>query len=57
MAVRAYDEKHMMAASAVVKGEELEGVVGGMLADERAAYVNVHNALPGCFAFTVKRAE
>jgi hypothetical protein len=56
MSVRAYDEKHMMVAAETVEGSELEKVAGGMLADEHAKYINVHNAKPGCFAVRVERA-
>jgi hypothetical protein len=56
MSLRAFDEKHMMVAAEVVAGPELEQVAGGMLADEKAAYINVHNAKPGCFAVRVERA-
>jgi hypothetical protein len=56
MSVRAFDEKHMMVAAEVVEGSELEKVAGGMLADEKAKYINVHNAKPGCFAVRVERA-
>lgn len=56
MSVRAFDDKHMMVAAEVVEGSELEQVAGGMLADEKAKYINVHNAKPGCFAVRVERA-
>jgi hypothetical protein len=58
LSLRAYDARHMMvAAEVVVEGAaEFEGTAGAMLADERAAYVNVHNAKPGCFAVRVERA-
>ena len=56
MAVRAYDEKHMMVAFKIVEGPRLEGVSGEMLADAKARYIHVHNAGPGCFAFKVERA-
>jgi hypothetical protein len=56
MALRVYDEKHMMMASEIVSGKELERVSGEMLADETASYIQVYNALPGCFAFRVERA-
>lgn len=45
--MRAYNEKHMLVSTEVVKGSELEGVAGGMLADEKAKHVNVRNAKPG----------
>ncbi|KAF5011849.1 hypothetical protein FDECE_2081 [Fusarium decemcellulare] len=54
--LRAYNENHMMVAAEVVNGNEFEKVAGGMLADEKASYIMVHNAKPGCFAFRVERA-
>lgn len=56
LSVRAYNENHMMCAAEVVEGSELESVAGGMLADEKARYINVHNAKPGCFAVRIERA-
>ncbi|KAF2473355.1 uncharacterized protein BDR25DRAFT_323923 [Lindgomyces ingoldianus] len=56
LSLRAYDEKHMMVAAEVIEGKELESVAGGMLADEKASYINVHNAKPGCFAVRIQRA-
>lgn len=56
LSLRAFDEKHMMVAADVVEGSDFERVAGGMLADEKARYVNVHNAKPGCFAVRVERA-
>ncbi|KAL6918352.1 hypothetical protein ACHAPO_010000 [Fusarium lateritium] len=53
---RAFDENHMLVASEIIKEGEFEKVVGAMLADEKASYVNVYNAKPGCFAVQVKRA-
>ena len=45
-----------MVAAEVVEGKELKEVAGGMLADETAKYVFVHNAKPGCFAVGIERA-
>ena len=56
LSLRAFDENHMMVAADVVEGSEFEKVAGGMLADEKARYVNVHNAKPGCFAVRVEQA-
>lgn len=56
MSLRAYDKNYMMAAAKVVTGEEVHEVLGGMLADERAECVLMHNAGPGCFAVRVERA-
>ena len=56
LSLRAYDEKHMMVAAEVIPGSQLETVGGAMLADEKAKYIHVHNAKPGCFAFKAERA-
>lgn len=55
LSVRAYDMNHMLMASEVVEGSELEEVASKMLADEKASYINVYNAKPGCFAVRVER--
>lgn len=56
LSLRAYDEKHMMIASEVMEGSQFEKVAGEMLADDKASYIHVHNAKPGCFALRVERA-
>ena len=57
MSVRAYDENDWIVASEVIVQEDDFGrVVGGMLADEKAKWVGVFNARPGCFAVRVERA-
>ena len=59
LSVRAYDERDMIVACEVVEGDGegrvFENVVGGMLADEKAKWVGVYNAKPGCFAVRVER--
>ncbi|KIL85890.1 hypothetical protein FAVG1_10859 [Fusarium avenaceum] len=52
---RAFDENHMLVASEIVNRSEFEKVIGEMLADRKASYVNVYNAKPGCFAVRVER--
>ena len=52
--VRAYNEKHIMVAAEVAEGSKLERVAGGMLTDEKAKYINVHNAKPECFDIRVE---
>ncbi|SPJ91040.1 uncharacterized protein FTOL_13442 [Fusarium torulosum] len=54
-AARAFDENHMLMASEIVNASEFEKVVGEMLADRKASYVNVYNAKAGCFAVRVER--
>jgi hypothetical protein len=53
--VRAYDEGGWMVDCDTVLGEELDGTLRRMLENERVAFLHVHNARPGCFAFRVDR--
>lgn len=54
--VRAYDENGWLLESEVVSGAELEPLIRRLLAGPGVAFLNVHNARPGCFAFRVDRA-
>ena len=56
LSVRAFDEKGMLVNADVVEGKELEGVVERLFADERADYLHVHYARPGCYAARIERA-
>ena len=56
LSVRAFDEKGMLVGADVVDGRELEGVVDRLLGDERADYLHVHYAKPGCYAARIERA-
>jgi hypothetical protein len=54
--IRAYDADAMMVRAEIAQGDALEKVFADLLADPDAAYLHVHNALPGCFNFRVDRA-
>lgn len=56
LAARAFDEDGMMVGWEIVEGALLEGAIGRLLADPRAAYLHVHYAAPGCYAARVDRA-
>jgi uncharacterized protein DUF1203 len=56
LSLRAYDERHMITGSAVVDGADVERAAAGLLDDDRAAYVHVHFAAPGCYACRIDRA-
>lgn len=56
LAVRAFDEAAMMVGFELVDGRQLEASIERLLADERAAYLHVHFAAPGCYAARVERA-
>ncbi|WP_394830818.1 DUF1203 domain-containing protein [Pendulispora rubella] len=55
LSVRAFDGRGMLLDGDVVAGGELEGAIGKMFTDERAAYLHVHYAKPGCYAARVER--
>jgi hypothetical protein len=55
LSVRAYDEEAMMTEAAVLPGERLSEHVAERFADDGVAFLHVHFAGPGCFAFRVDR--
>lgn len=56
LAVRGFDAEGMMTGRELVEGGELEGAIERLFADERAAYLHIHYAAPGCYAARVDRA-
>jgi hypothetical protein len=56
LSVRAYDGRSLMLAADVVDGRDLEQAVGRLFDDERAAFLHVHFAKPGCYACRIDRA-
>ena len=56
LSLRAYDASGMMTSADVVDGTELESGIGKLFSDERASYLHVHFARPGCYAARVDRA-
>jgi len=56
LSVRSFDDRAMMLDSDVVEGAVLDDALERLFKDERASYVHVHNARPGCFAVKVTRA-
>jgi len=56
LAVRAFDAGGMMVAFELTKGAVVESVIERLLADERASYLHIHFAAPGCYAAKVVRA-
>jgi hypothetical protein len=57
LSVRAFDRAGMMVGADVVDGAQLEGAIGRLFADARAAYLHVHYAKPGCYAARVDRVR
>jgi hypothetical protein len=56
LSVRAFDSAGMLVRAEVIDGAQLEGVVAQLLDDERAGYLHVHYAKPGCYAARIERA-
>ncbi|MBM3630256.1 MAG: DUF1203 domain-containing protein [Alphaproteobacteria bacterium] len=56
LAVRAFDAEGMMVAFELTKGAIVEQAIERLLADERATYLHIHFAAPGCYAAKVVRA-
>jgi len=56
LAVRAFDAEGMMVAFELTKGAIVERAIERLLADERATYLHIHFAAPGCYAAKVVRA-
>ena len=55
LSLRAYDAAGMMTAADVVEGTELEAGIGKLFSNQRAQYLHVHFARPGCYAARVDR--
>ena len=53
LSIRAYDADAMLTDSAVLPGERFEDAAREMLDDPDTAFLHVHFAGPGCFAFRV----
>jgi hypothetical protein len=57
LAVRAFDDTAMMVGWELVEGRDLEPVIERLFADQRAAYLHIHYAAPGCYAARIDRAD
>jgi uncharacterized protein DUF1203 len=56
LSVRGYDAGGMMTEADVIDGREVEILIARLLRDERAEYLHVHLARPGCYICRVDRA-
>ncbi len=55
LSIRAFDNAGMIVDADLVDGADAERLIHRLLADPRAAYLQVHFARRGCFAATVTR--
>ncbi|MGA7201551.1 MAG: DUF1203 domain-containing protein [Candidatus Cybelea sp.] len=57
LSVRAFDEGAMMTNADVVDGTKLRGWITRNFDNPKVAFIDVHNAKPGCFAARVQRVR
>jgi hypothetical protein len=55
LSVRAFDSSGMMIDADVIDGESLESLIQGMLENNSAEFLHIHNAKPGCYVALVER--
>jgi hypothetical protein len=55
ISVRAYDKAAMMVDAGVHEGTGLRAEIERLFVDDRVAYLQLHNAKPGCFSCQVDR--
>jgi hypothetical protein len=55
LSVRAYTQAGMMRQACTTQGAPLTGVIQQAFHDPKVAYLQIHNANPGCFNCTVRR--
>lgn len=56
LSVRAFDSLGMMIDADVVEGEQLESLIGRLLAIQSVEYLHLHNARLGCYVGLAKRS-
>lgn len=57
LSVRGFDAQGMMTGAEVVEGTEVEAIIDRLFRDDRAAYLHVHYARPGCYAARIERTN
>lgn len=57
ISVRMFDGNHMMVDAEVVPGDRVATVISTAFDRPEIAYIHLHNAKPGCFAASVRRAD
>jgi len=56
LSIRAYNHKHLMVHAETLQGAVLEHVIRKQFLSNEVAYIQIHNANPGCFNCNVYRA-
>ncbi len=55
LSLRTYDSEGMMIAATTTKGRYLENSIQEIFENEKAQYIQVHNAKPGCYNCQIDR--
>ncbi len=56
LSLRAYDSDGMMLTANIVQGTDLQEAIVECFQDRRVEYQHIHNAHPGCYNCSVRRA-
>lgn len=56
LSIRGYNSRGLMIAADTSPGTEIVDIVNQQFADTNVDYIHIHNAGPGCFNCSVKRA-
>jgi hypothetical protein len=56
ISLRAFDARGMLVGCELALNDDVEAVIGRQFANSAAAYLDAHNAAPGCFAARIDRA-
>ena len=57
LSLRTYDEKGMMIHATTLEGKDLEDAIQEIFSNEKASYIHVHNAKPGCYNCQIDRVN
>lgn len=55
LSLRGFSDAGELEAATLVSGDEADGTIRAMFADPAIAYIDAHNAAPGCFAARIER--
>jgi Protein of unknown function (DUF1203) len=56
LSLRCYDQTGMMLEAQVLEGEKLSETLPLLFENQSIEYIHIHNAKPGCFSCSVRRA-
>jgi hypothetical protein len=57
LSLRGYDQPGELVTADVISGNDVEEAIERFLSDQSIAFIDAHNAKPGCFAARISRAS